>query len=116
MDDWKNFPWVVLLVSVIAGMVGGCGAASFQVLTGRQLSVAIFAAYATLGMALGGLALLITIITAPSLGLVHVMLMSGLFGAGSTSVIAAVRYGARVILGYKGLTVEIVVRRKDADA
>lgn len=105
-----DFPWVLAILAIIAGMVGGCGAASFQVLSGRQLTIAILLAYAMLGAALGAASFLILLITAPSLSIAHQMLIAGSMGAGSTMTVAAVRYGVRIILKSRGVEVDVRFR------
>lgn len=112
-DDLRDFPLVLVVLSVIAGMVGGCGAASFQVLTGRQLTTAIMMAYGTLGAALGAASMLVILIMAPQLGVAHTLLIAGVLGAGSTFTVAVVRYGVRIFLKARGIEVEVRFRGKD---
>lgn len=105
-----DFPWVLAILAIIAGMVGGCGAASFQVLSGRQLTIAVLLAYAMLGAALGAASFLIVLILAPELSVAHSLLMAGSMGAGSTMTVAAVRYGVRVVLKARGIEVDVRFR------
>lgn len=109
-----EFPWFVLLISIVAGMVGGCGSAAFQILSRRQLSFAIGVAYVTLGGTIGGAAMLILFIFAAELGIDKIMLISMALGAFASVAVAGIRLGARVILRWRNFEAEIVMRRLDA--
>lgn len=109
-DNLREFPWVLLTLMSIAGMVGGCGSASFQVLSGRQLTVAILLAYAMLGATLGAFSALIIFVMAPSLGPANMLMIGGMMGAGSTVTVSIIRMGVRAILKYKGIEVEVRIK------
>lgn len=111
-DNWKEFPWILVILSAIAGMVGGCGSASFQVLSGRQLTIAIMGAYATLGAALGITSFLITFGIA-DLPVDKVLLIAIAMGGFSTATVAGVRVGVKAVLRWRGIEAEITLRRSD---
>lgn len=110
-----DFPWALAILSIIVGMIGGCGSASFQVLSGRELSIAIFLAYTMLGAAIGAAAFLVITIALPDLAIANTLLMSGAMGAGSTVSVAMVRIIAKIALRWKGFEAEVTFRRCDRD-
>lgn len=109
-DNLRDFPWLLLILMAIAGMVGGCGSASFQVLSGRQLTIAILGAYAMLGAALGGFSFLVVFVLAQDLQIAHMLIIAAVMGAGSTVTVSVIRMGVRALLKYKGIEVEIRIK------
>lgn len=108
-----SFPWVMLLIAVIAGLVGGCGAASYQVLTGRQLSVAITIAYISLGSCLGALAFIVAFMLTDNQSVESIIMIAGLIGGGGTIFIAGIRMGIQAILRWKGIELTVNVKRTE---
>lgn len=109
-DNLRDFPWLLFVLMAITGMAGGCGSASFQVLSGRQLTVAILLAYATLGAVLGAFSFLVVFVLAPSLSIASMLMVGGIMGAGSTVTVSVVRMGLRAVLRWKGIEVEIRIK------
>lgn len=112
-DHIEDFPWVMLLIAIIAGLVGGCGAASYQVLSGRKLSIAISLAYITLGASLGGLAFVVAFMLTDNQNVESIIVIAGLIGGGGTVFIAGIRMGIQAILKWKGIELTVNVKRSD---
>lgn len=107
----NGFDFVLIMIAAIAGIVGGCGAASRQILSGGTLSMAILLAYATLGGALGlfsfAIFSYITEYQEPEM----VIILAMALGFGGTATLAGIRWGIRALLKWRGIEVDIEVKR-----
>lgn len=113
MNKLANEDLMMLLLVAIIGVLGGCGSASFQVLSRRKFTAFIFFAYAMLGGAVGMMSFLLAVAFNINLTFEQYLLLSGCTGAGSTLLLAVIRIGARIFLRYKGFEIEISVRNKE---
>ena len=105
----------LMILAIIAGMLGGCGAASYHVLSGRQLSTTIVLAYMTLGGTLGALAFLVIAAFFPETEVNRLLLAAGLLGAGSTTTVFMLRMMIGLMLRRKGLTINVQLSRIEDD-
>lgn len=111
MPSSHHFDWFLILLATIAGLVGGCGSAAYQVLSGRQLSISIFLAYATLGAVLGAFSFVLLVFLTSTQDVQTVLMFAGLMGMGSTTSVAVIRVGVKAILRAKGIEIDVQVRQ-----
>ena len=103
---------VLVLLSMIAGGMGGAAVAGHHVLRGRALTVAYVAAYLVVGSVIGLVAALVGVIY---IGLgessEYLLMISLIAGAGGSMLLAAGNLSLRFILHRLG--VEVVVNVRD---
>lgn len=115
MDSLKGFDVALAVLAVIAGLIGGCGMASYQVLSGKQFGAYILTAYAILGGCLGFLSFVVVSVVSVPLDANQVILVSGLIGAGGTASIAILRIGITTFLSWKGVDIKVSLHDKKRD-
>lgn len=113
MIDFSLF--ALVLISMIAGGMGGAAVAGHHVLRGRALSFAYVLAYLVVGAVIGLIAALVGIVYAGMGQGEHVLMISLIAGAAGSMLLAAGNLSLRFILHRLGVEVVVNVRdnRKD---
>ena len=115
-DNPNDYPWVLIILSMISGLVGGCGAASYQLLKGRELSAAIFAAYCLLGVFLGAVSFFIIFIVkmmGASIDTNTTLIISSMMGFAGPVAVMLLRGIITIALAFKGIKFSVKIDRDD---
>lgn len=108
-----HFDWFLIMVATVSGLLGGCGAISYRIISGKELGLIVVLSYLILGAVLGGMTFVILSLFSLNASIETILLLSGLMGAGSSATVAAMRTGMRLFLKYRGIEIKVEVHEKN---